>query len=49
MNKQELRYYYNISYPTLYKWLRTVPNLILVKFQREFTPLQLELIHKHLG
>ncbi|WP_162628127.1 DUF4248 domain-containing protein [Arcticibacterium luteifluviistationis] len=49
INKSTLASLYEVSLPTLNKWLGMVPELNLDKKTRVLTPKQLELIFNHLG
>lgn len=47
--KSELAALYEVHSNTLYKWIKSIPNLMLTKRQRKLTPKQVEIIVKHLG
>jgi hypothetical protein len=48
LSKKMLAERYEITLPTLNKWLNLVPNLENVKTTRIFTPKQVKLIIEHL-
>ncbi len=47
--KKDLKNEYQISFPTLRKWLLKVPGIELSLRKQFFTPLELEKIYAHLG
>ncbi len=49
MSKKQLCEHYSISYETLNKWLKCIPELNEEKGQRIYTPKQVRLILNHLG
>lgn len=49
LTKSQLSKKFNISLPTLNKWLDRIPELTDHKNERIFTPKQVELIFLHLG
>lgn len=49
VTKKTLRLAYGISYPTLRKWLGSVPNLKMDPNKSIILPSELELIYNHLG
>ena len=48
-SKHKLAYDYGISYSTMIKWLKQVPNLGLLPNQKLLTPKQLEKVHDFHG
>jgi hypothetical protein len=48
-SKKDLMRVYKISYPTLRRWLKSVPGLDLSIKKSYFTPRELELIYSHIG
>lgn len=49
ITKKTLKCAYGISYPTLKKWLASVPNLNLQPNKSILLPSELEIIFQHLG
>lgn len=48
-NKTELAKRFNISYSTLIKWLKQIPELELTKGQRILTPKQIDILYEYYG
>ncbi len=48
-NTTDLAKFYGVSYPTIKKWLLSIPELSKKKSRRVFTPKELELIFRCLG
>ena len=48
-SKSQLAKLYNVSYNTIMKWLKAIPELNLTPKQRIFTPKQIEIIFNELG
>lgn len=44
----DLQRAYGVSYKTMLRWLRSVPN-VKTRYVQEFTPKQVKLIIEHLG
>ncbi len=49
ITKKILAQKYEVSMPTLNKWLANIPELKLIRNQRVFTPKQTEIIYSELG
>lgn len=49
LSKDELAKKYGIHRTTLYRYLKTVPGLVLKRNQKVLFPAQLKLIIQHLG
>ncbi|KAB2917303.1 MAG: DUF4248 domain-containing protein [Bacteroidetes bacterium] len=49
-NLSTLKDEYGVSEPTMKKWLRKVPNLLVDKRStKDYTPKEVEMIYRHLG
>lgn len=48
-NTTDLAKVYGVSYPTIKKWLLSIPELSVKQSRRVFTPKELELIFRRLG
>lgn len=48
-SKKDLKNEYQVTWPTLRKWLLKVPDLQLNPRKQIFTPLELQKIYIHLG
>ena len=48
-NSTDLAKFYGVSYPTIKKWLLSIPELSAKKSRRVFTPKELELIFRCFG
>lgn len=48
-NATDLAKLYGVSYPTIKKWLSSIPELSAKKSRRVFTPKELEHIFHYLG
>ena len=48
-SKTQLAKLYHVSYNTIMKWIKNIPDLKLTPKKRIFTPKQLEIIFRELG